>query len=69
MCSSILNVVECSSKQFKNLGSKYPLPCDYIIESIIYDMANVFNASNYFVSEGESVAQVTYKILLYSSIF
>ena len=32
-------------KRSNNLGSKYPLPCDYMVESIICDMADVFSVS------------------------
>lgn len=32
-------------KRSNNLGSKYPLSCDYMVESIICDMADVFSVS------------------------
>ena len=32
-------------KRSNNLGSKYTLPCDYMVESIICDMADVFSVS------------------------
>lgn len=32
-------------KRSSNLGSKYPLPCDYMVESIICDMAAAFSVS------------------------
>lgn len=32
-------------KRSSNLGSKYPLPCDYMVESIICDMADAFSVS------------------------
>lgn len=32
-------------KRSNNLSSKYPLPCNYMVESIICDMANAFSVS------------------------
>lgn len=40
------NVVqEEFKKRSSNLGSTYPLPCDYMVESIICDMADSFSVS------------------------